>query len=94
MNSPYATIEFAATKLDPGETCYIRGGTYHEEVSLTNFEGESGDNIVFTNYNDEEVIFDGSESIADLGGTTWQQIAGTNIYKTTITKDIWQLWVN
>ncbi|MCK4959212.1 MAG: DNRLRE domain-containing protein, partial [Planctomycetes bacterium] len=93
IDSPFRTIERAVSELDPGETCYIRGGTYHEEVSINDLDGDSGDPITFTNYNGEEVIIDGSESIADLGGTNWTVHQG-NIYKTTINKDIWQLWVD
>ena len=93
FNSPYRTIQKAVSELDPGETCYIRGGTYHEAVNIGNLDGSSGNPIIFTNYNGEEVIIDGSESLSDLGGTNWTVHQG-NIYKTTINTDIWQLWVD
>jgi hypothetical protein len=90
---PFATIQKAATVMTPGDTCYIRGGTYHEAAVITGLSGDQNNPITFVNYNDEAVIFDGSESIADLEGTDWT-VHQDNIYKTTINKDIWQLWVD
>ncbi|MBL7214222.1 MAG: DNRLRE domain-containing protein [Phycisphaerae bacterium] len=93
LNSPYRTIEKAVSELDPGETCYIRGGTYHEEVIGASLQGTAGNPITITNYDGEQVTLDGSESLADLGGATWSVYSG-DIYTTTINKDIWQLWVD
>ncbi|MCK4958639.1 MAG: hypothetical protein KAT00_04555, partial [Planctomycetes bacterium] len=89
IDSPFRTIEKAVSELDPGETCYIRGGTYHEEVVINNLDGTSSSPITFTNYNGEEVIIDGTEPVS----SGWTVHSG-NIYKTTLSEDVWQLFVN
>ncbi|MBI9017316.1 MAG: DNRLRE domain-containing protein [Phycisphaerae bacterium] len=94
INKPWRTIQHAVNTVGAGDTVYVRGGTYHEEIKAANLHGNNGDEITITNYNNEEVVIDGSQSLADLGGGTWTQEADTNIYKTTINKDVWQLWVD
>jgi hypothetical protein len=32
--APFASISFAAAQMSPGDTCIIRGGTYHDSVVL------------------------------------------------------------
>lgn len=93
LAQPLATVQTAINTVSPGETIYIRGGTYHEEVSVSGLNGTASNPIVITNYQDEKVLFDGSADLSDLGGSDWQVHSG-NIYKTTINKDIWQLWVD
>jgi hypothetical protein len=89
INSPYATIQKAVSKLDPGETCYIRGGSYHETVDLSGLNGTASSPITFTNYQDETVTMDGTIPIT----SSWSVHTG-NIYKTTVPEDIWQLFVD
>lgn len=86
---PFATIQHAVSVMTPGDTCYIRGGTYREEVDLSGVAGESGAPITLTNYQDEEVILSGTLPIT----SNWTQHSG-NIYKTTLSEDIWQLFVD
>jgi hypothetical protein len=86
---PFATIQQAADSVSAGETIYIRGGSYHEEVSLAGVAGSSGNPITITNYNGEAVTLDGTIPIL----SNWTQHSG-NIYKTTLTEDIWQLFVD
>ncbi|MHC4125818.1 MAG: CBM96 family carbohydrate-binding protein, partial [Planctomycetota bacterium] len=87
--APFATIQKGVDMLSAGDALYIRGGTYDEEVKLTCLTGTSPNPITITNYNDEEVILDGTEEIT----SSWNVHSG-NIYKTTLTKDIWQLFVD
>ena len=86
---PFATIQKAADTMSAGDNCYIRGGSYHEEVDLSGVAGSSGNRITFTNYKDEEVILSGTVPITSM----WTQYSG-NIYKTTLNEDIWQLFVD
>ncbi|GAG41146.1 unnamed protein product, partial [marine sediment metagenome] len=51
--------------------------------------GTSGNPITFTNYQDEVVELNGTEEIT----SSWTQHSG-NIYKTTLSADIWQLFVD
>ena len=84
LNSPFATINKALSVMGSGDTCFIRTGSYHEEVIL---DGKS--NIVIMPYMGEWVVFDGTMPIQ----SSWTTYAG-NIYKTTLNKHIWQLFVD
>jgi len=89
LGEPFATIQHAVSVMTPGNTCYIRGGTYREEVDLSGVAGESGAPITLTPYQDEEVILSGTLPIT----SNWTHHSG-NIYKTTLNEDIWQLFVD
>ncbi len=89
LAEPFATIQHAVDQMNPGDTCYIRGGTYRETVDLSGVAGTSGNPITLTAYQDEEVILDGTIPIT----SNWTQHSG-NIYKTTLSEDIWQLFVD
>ncbi len=73
INAPFATISFAASKMQAGDTCYIREGVYYEELS-TNLKGTSENEIVFRAYDNENVTISGGQEI-----TNWTQHDG-NIY--------------
>ena len=87
--SPFKTIEKAATIMQAGDVCYIRQGLYHETINVENINGSDGMPILFTNYNNEKVVMDGTKSI----DSTWTQYT-ENIWRTTINFDIWQLFVD
>jgi len=89
LAQPFATIQHAVNVMLPGDTCFIRGGTYREAVDLSGVAGTSGKPITLTAYSDEEVILDGTIPIS----SSWTQHSG-NIYKTTLSEDIWQLFVD
>ncbi|VGO23172.1 hypothetical protein SCARR_05277 [Pontiella sulfatireligans] len=84
MGAPFATISFAVTQMGAGDSCFIRGGRYHEEITVSNT-----DDLTFFAYNDETVILDGSAAITN----NWTPHSG-NIYKTTLTAAIWQLFAD
>ena len=90
LSSPFKTILKASTVMSSGDICYIRQGRYHETIAIDNLNGSSGSAIVFTNYNNERVIIDGTIPINSL----WTQIGSSNIWRTKLTTDIWQLFVN
>jgi hypothetical protein len=93
LAQPFATIQKAADTMSAGDTCYIRGGSYHEEAVIDNLDGTSGNPITFTNYNGETVTFDGTKALTDIGSTGWTQYSG-NIYRTTLNQDTWQLIID
>ena len=67
LDTPYRTIQQCASLVQPGETCFIRAGTYRETVTF----GHSGTPtapITLTAYNRETVTIDGSDLI-----TSWSQ---------------------
>jgi hypothetical protein len=59
MDSPWETVQYAMDMATPGSIVHIMGGTYNEKVYL-NVSGTPGNLITFQNYNNEEVIIDGS----------------------------------
>jgi hypothetical protein len=89
IGAPFQTIQHAADLMQSGDNCYLRAGIYHEEIQINNLNGNSSDPITFTNYQDEPVILDGTIPIT----SSWTVHDG-NIYKTTLTEDIWQLFVD
>ena len=89
ITTPFRTVAHAATVMSAGDTCFIRSGTYHEIVNVTDNSGIDGMPLVFMPYNSERVVFDGTVSI----DSTWSQHSG-NIWKTTIDFDIWQLFAD
>ena len=91
--NPFATIQKAANTLSSGDTCYIRGGTYHEAVVKSSLAGTAAKPITFVNYGGETVILDGTQPVTGLGSTGWTQHSGS-IYRTTLNRDVWQLFVN
>ena len=84
INSPFATINKALSIMNSGDTCFVRGGTYYQDVVISN-----KNNIVLTSYNDEFVCFDGTRKI----NTNWTNYNG-NIFQTTLDNHIWQLFVD
>jgi hypothetical protein len=79
LASPWRNIQKAASVMQAGDKCFIRGGTYREKVTPTN-SGSAGSPITFEGYGSEEVIVSGF----DVVNSAWTLHAG-NIYKTTIT---------
>ena len=51
INSPLQTIQACADVSIPGDTCFIRGGSYGDLVSVVNRDGTEDAFITFTNYN-------------------------------------------
>ena len=86
---PFATTQKAADVMSAGDTCYIRKGMYHEHVTMNGKNGTAADPITFMNYREEKVVLDGTIPIT----ANWTQHAG-NIYKTTLSEDVWQLFVD
>ena len=89
LDKPFRHIQTAANKMRPGDTTYIRGGNYFEQVNLNRVNGSKGKPLTFIAYNNEKVTLDGTMVIKNK----WQKHRG-NIYKTTLEKPIWQLFVN
>ena len=89
LAQPFATIQHTVDIMNAGDTCYIRGGTYRETVDLSGAVGNKGNPITLTRYQDKEVILSGTLPIT----SNWTRHSG-NIYKTTLSEDIWQLFVD
>ncbi len=89
LTLPFRTIGHAASLMDSGDTLWIRGGTYHEEVVWDGINSSNGTPLVISAYSNETVVLSGMQPITN----SWTQYSGT-IYKTTLSNDVWQLLVD
>jgi len=58
---PWATIQHAADVLTPGDTVYVRAGTYAEDVEAHVSGSATGGVITFRNYPGETPVLDGAK---------------------------------
>jgi hypothetical protein len=89
ISAPFKTIQKGIDALYPGDTLFIRGGSYHEEVIIDQKHGTLDYPFIITAFKDEKVVLDGTIPIE----SPWTVHSGS-IYKTTIPEDIWQLFVD
>ena len=59
LQSPFKNIQKALDSVKPGDTISIRGGTYKEKLTVKT-SGTSGNPILIKNYENENVVIDGS----------------------------------
>ena len=76
--APLRTIQAAADRMRPGDTCVVRGGTYRENVVLTQ-GGTAHKPILFKAYPGEIPILKGTDIIS----SSWKLHKGS-IYKTQL----------
>ncbi len=62
LEAPFRTIQKATEVMKPGDTCYVRGGVYHEKIAPA-VNGTKDKPITITNYNNEEVVLSGCKQI-------------------------------
>jgi len=85
---PFATIQRAADVMGPGDTCYVRRGTYRETVRLRR-SGREGKPIRFAAAPGERVVLDGTEPISGK----WELWRG-HIYRVRTPEPFEQLFVD
>ena len=74
--APFATVQFGAGKLNPGDVLVLRAGDYHESVTVTR-SGTSAAPILIQNYPGETAVLVGSRPVTG----TWTVQTGS-IYRT------------
>ena len=89
IGAPFKTITKAINSVSQGGSVYLREGFYHEKVEIDDLMGTESVPFEITNYNNEEVVLDGSVPITG----NWQVHEG-QIMKIQLDRDIQQLWVN
>ncbi len=67
IGNPWQTITKGESMLSPGDTLNIRAGTYNEQV-IINCGSDAGSWITIQNYQDEEVIIDGTGKSGEYDG--------------------------
>lgn len=66
IDSPYATVYYAISKAKAGQTIYVRGGTYNQNIVITK-SGTEGNYITIRNYPNEKPVFDHTNYPTDGG---------------------------
>lgn len=84
VESPFLTIDKAASVAQPGDSIIVHEGIYHEEITHINTGLSESRRISFEAAKDEQVMIKGSEEI-----TGWQQIDGS-IWKVEIDNNIFK----
>ncbi|MCD6304122.1 MAG: right-handed parallel beta-helix repeat-containing protein [Planctomycetes bacterium] len=84
---PLHTIAAAARRLQPGDTCILRGGSYRQAVSLKGLAGRPGRPITFRAEAGERAVLDGTVPVCGK----WTR-GGDGIWTTRLDRDIWQLF--
>jgi hypothetical protein len=59
LGTAWKTIQKACNAATPNSVVQIKGGTYHENL-IMNVSGTTGNPITFKNYNNEQVLIDGT----------------------------------
>lgn len=84
LAQPWQHINYAVSRLSPGDTLYVRGGTYSEKVTI-NVSGSAGSPITVQNYNGETPIISGSgvtlgwEGLINIVGASYVVIDGLEV---------------
>ena len=68
-NHPWRTINHALKHLQPGDTLYLRAGTYFEQVYL-GLQGRKDAPLIIRSYPGEQAIIDGSLQEFEIGGVS------------------------
>ena len=69
---PWKTLAHAIEQLKPGDTLYLRGGTYYERVS-TSIKGTREKRIIIASYPGELAVIDGSlREFYETPETSWE----------------------
>mgnify|MGYP001098357366 CR=1 FL=1 len=73
---PYRTLAHAVKQLTPGETLYLRGGTYYEHVTVS-AQGTADQPITIAGYPGELAIIDGGlREFFEQPEQAWEPVAG------------------
>jgi hypothetical protein len=87
LASPYRNIDYAADRSGPGDTIFVRGGIYGEQVNPSR-SGTAANRITIKNYANEIPIIDGTSisvggqtALVDIGNESYITIDGFHIRK-------------
>lgn len=88
IEKPFRRIQRFADLAEPGDTCYVREGTYRETVRPKR-GGKQRNPIVYVAYPGEKVVLSGTEPITGK----WS-VYRDSIYHIKVDRDMEQLFVN
>ncbi len=73
--APWKSLAHATRQLQPGDTLYLRGGTYYEKVALTR-SGTTNAPVTIASYPGELAVIDGGlREFHDSPATSWEPIS-------------------
>jgi hypothetical protein len=90
---PFATVQHGIERLHAGDTLYLRGGRYREQVVANNVRGEENAPICLRNSPGETAIIDGTEPIVALAEGPWIRQTSA-VYSIQLKQDVWQLFLD
>lgn len=76
LNSPFKTISKGMQVLMAGDTLYVRGGTYREDIEHTGNSGTSSNYIMVMAYGTEKPVIKGSQAVTgwiNHSGSIWKK---------------------
>ncbi len=87
LSAPWRTIKNSVSRLQPGDTLYLRGGTYYESQIKISNQGAKSKKIIIKNYPDESPIIDGGYAeFRIVPNSDWEiHDAKKNIYRSVKT---------
>ncbi len=75
-SAPWQTLSHASRQLKPGDTLYLRAGTYYEKVALTQ-SGATNAPITIASFPGELAVLDGGlREFAESPAKSWQPLGG------------------
>jgi hypothetical protein len=76
VGAPWQTINYAKTRLVPGDTLYLRDGTYYESIVPLSLKGTAAQPITIRSYPGELAIIDaGFSEFYENPTTAWEPVA-------------------
>jgi len=91
LDAPLRTIQQSFQKAGPGDTIFLREGTYREAVTLKTKSGKEGAPITLKAYQGEKPVLSG----LDILKLSWAETAQTGIYVADLdAKSVLQLFYN
>ncbi|HET9590037.1 MAG TPA: right-handed parallel beta-helix repeat-containing protein [Anaerolineales bacterium] len=77
LNEPWRTLEHALGQLSPGDTLYLRGGTYYEHGIVVRAKGTASAPIVIRSYPGERAFIDGGVPyFTSAPNSEWELVDG------------------
>jgi len=83
IDTPWRTLRYAFSRLQPGDTLYLRGGTYFESSLVVSNPGTESQPIVIRGYPGETAVIDsGYPEFRTPGNVDWELVdAATGEYR-------------
>lgn len=85
LESPFASLQYAHDRAQPGDTILLRGGVYtpSSSIDLTK-DGVSGKSITIASYPGEHAVLDGSsmpagEYVLNMQDASWNHLVGIEV---------------